>query len=54
MKITADKEGQEAIKQLIDIALKQGGLQNYNAVGTILNSISLIETSEVVEENVKE
>ena len=40
MLIKTDKEGREAVQQLCDVALKQGGLQNLNAINTILNSIS--------------
>ena len=43
MKIKADKTGIEVIKQLCDLALKQGGLQNLNAVTQVLQSIEEIE-----------
>ena len=39
MKIIVDKQGKDAIMQLLDIAPKQGGLQNFNAVNVIKNSI---------------
>ncbi len=47
MKIIADKEGIQAIQQLCDIALKQGGLQNLQGIQVILGSIE--EAKEQLE-----
>lgn len=43
MKIQADKEGLELIKQLLDLALKQGGLSNLQAVQAALAGLGEIE-----------
>lgn len=40
MIIQTDEKGRSAIEQLCDIALKQGGVLNLNAVNLILASIS--------------
>lgn len=42
MILKVDKEGKSAIEQLCDVALKQGGLANFNPVGLVLNSIEII------------
>lgn len=42
MIINVDKEGRNAIQQLVDIALKQGGIQNLNPANLILGSIKLL------------
>lgn len=39
MKIIVDEEGKKAVQELCDVALKVGGLQNFNSVGKILGSI---------------
>lgn len=49
MKIIADNEAHESIKQLCDIALKHGGLANHQAVAIILNSIKPFEQPEQPE-----
>lgn len=41
MKIVADKEGMQAINQLLDIALKGGGLSNLSQINQIANSCRL-------------
>ena len=46
MIIKADKEGMKTLEQLADIALRQGGLQNLNAVNQFLKSIQPIEETE--------
>lgn len=54
MKISVDKEGQIAIQELCDVALKSGGMANLPRVGQILASVTIIETessSESVKEN---
>ncbi|MCK9429237.1 MAG: hypothetical protein M0R17_04485 [Candidatus Omnitrophica bacterium] len=48
MIIKADKEAQKELAELADVVLKAVGLQAYNKVGKVLNSIQLInETPEV-------
>ena len=42
MIIQVDKDGESAVQQLCDIALKQGGLQNFNQINKILNSVKLL------------
>lgn len=49
MRIIADKEGQAVLQQLADIALKQGGIQNLQAVNQFLQSIQMIEETKVDE-----
>lgn len=39
MEIVVDKEGREAVMQLLDVALKTGGIQNLPAIQIILNAI---------------
>ena len=39
MKIRADEKGIQAIQQLCDVALKQGGLSNLQGVQAILSSV---------------
>ena len=43
MILRVDKEAKEIIVGLCDIALKAGGLNNYKAVGVVLNSMGNIE-----------
>ncbi len=43
MLIKADKEGQDAIIKLCDIALKTGGIPNMAPVNSIMTSVTLIE-----------
>lgn len=49
MIIKIDKDGKNAIEQLVDIALKQGGIQNLNAANLILHSIELLPEPEKKE-----
>ncbi len=53
MIIKADAQGQEAIKQLCDIALKTGGLSNMQGVMQILQSTQLIKDEPVKEDTAK-
>lgn len=46
MVIKADKEAADAIKQLCDIALRSGGIQNMEGVIAILRSIKLEEAND--------
>jgi len=46
MKIQADKEGQQAISQLVDLALKYGGIQALPLVNAIQKSFDLIEDNK--------
>jgi len=46
MIIKCDKEAVEAIKQLCDIALKTGGLQNMQGIQVVLGSISELEEKQ--------
>lgn len=41
--IKTNKDGNEAITQLCDIALKYGGMKNMEGVSQILNSIQILE-----------
>jgi hypothetical protein len=43
MLIYADSDGRKVIQELCDVALKAGGLQNFNRIGTILNSIQPLD-----------
>jgi hypothetical protein len=38
MKITADEEGKEAIRQLCDVALRSGGLKNLAPITQVLKA----------------
>lgn len=38
--IETNQKGAIAIEQLCDVALKAGGLQNFNAIGLILSAIN--------------
>ena len=50
MIIKADKEGMESLKELLDVALKVGGLNNLKGVTDILNTIEEIEEVEEIKE----
>jgi|AACY02.16.fsa_nt_gi hypothetical protein len=50
MKIMVDQEGRKAVVGLCDIALKQGGIQNHQAVGVILQSVEDILIDEPEKE----
>jgi hypothetical protein len=43
MLIKVDAEGKEAIKQLCDVALKFGGINNLDAINVIMSSVRPIE-----------
>jgi hypothetical protein len=47
MIIKADKEGIQALTELVDVVLKLAGLKAYNSVGIILNSVKPLEETEV-------
>lgn len=49
MKIIADKEGQEAIQALCDLALKVGGLNNLDAINKILSHLENMYTKQEEE-----
>jgi hypothetical protein len=51
MIIKVDKEAQKELAELADVVLKAAGLQAFNKVGKLLNSITLIE--EVDEPNME-
>lgn len=54
MMIKADKEGQKILAELADVVLKAAGLQAFNKVGELLNSIKPIEeTSNAIKEDKK-
>ncbi|HCY86657.1 MAG TPA: hypothetical protein DHV36_16110 [Desulfobacteraceae bacterium] len=53
MKIVADKEAIQTIHSLCDIALKFGGIQNLNAVNTVLPAITEMPSEGVSEADVK-
>lgn len=46
MRIVVDKEGQEAINQLCDLALKVNGLANLEGVNVILSAVVLEKEDE--------
>ena len=46
MKINCDEEGNKALLQLCDIALKSGGIQNLQGITQILNAIKIEEKKE--------
>lgn len=50
MKILVDQEGKNVIRQLCDIALKQGGVSNLNQVNLILRSVNVLPTPVVKED----
>lgn len=50
MIIQVDQEGRNVITQLCDIALKQGGVQNLNAVNAIFKSVVVLPTPEDIEQ----
>jgi len=43
MKIIVDKEGAQALGGLLDLALKQGGMTNLDAVNVVRSSIQAVE-----------
>jgi len=43
MIIKADKEGQKVLAELADVVLKAAGLQAFNKIGELLNSIKPVE-----------
>ena len=53
MVIKTDEEGKIAIFELLDLALKTGGLNNMNGVARIKQSIEIIEETEVKKESEK-
>ena len=54
VRIKVNAEGNKAIQELLDIALKQGGLQAINGVSQLLNSIDIDqEYFEKVDAEVK-
>lgn len=46
MKIIVDEQGKQMLQQMCDVALKAGGLQNMQAVLSVLNSIKLEEEED--------
>jgi len=53
MKIIVDKEGKEAVMQLCDIALKQGGINILTGIQNILSSIEELSVNEDINKEVK-
>jgi len=51
MEIWADKEGHAFIMQLADIALRAGGIKNYESVTKGLVSLKLIDDKEALEDD---
>lgn len=49
--IKADKEGKEVLNSLFDVALKSGGMANFESVVKIMDSVQDIEE---IEEEKKE
>jgi hypothetical protein len=50
MVIIVDDEGKKALHQLVDIALKAGGISNLNGTIDILKSVQEYKEPEKVEE----
>jgi len=53
MKIVVDKEAQGFLKGLCDVALKAGGLANFEAVLAILNKMELLNEKPDKKEDKK-
>lgn len=51
MIIITDQEGKSVIRQLCDIALKDGGIGNLNQVNLILRSVESLPVSDVEEKS---
>lgn len=49
MIIQVDEEGMNVVKQLVDLALKEGGISNLNQVNVILKSVVVLPTPDVEE-----
>lgn len=49
MKISADKEGINAIRDLINVALKAGGISNLQFSVNVLNCITEIPESDKID-----
>jgi len=49
MKIKADKEGQQVISQLVDLALKYGGIQALPLVNAVQKNFELIKNDTVAK-----
>lgn len=49
MIIQVDQEGNRAIQQLCDIALKSAGMKNLNPVNMILRSVKVLPAPEIEE-----
>jgi hypothetical protein len=49
MIIRVDEQGRETVKELCDIALKQGGIKLLQGITLILNSIEMIEPKKEEE-----
>lgn len=47
MVIKVDKEGRDVLTSLFDIALKSGGMGNFDAVVKIMDSVEDIKEKEV-------
>jgi hypothetical protein len=41
--IVVDKAGKKAVRELCDLALKVGGMQNFDHVRNVLDSVEFIE-----------
>ena len=52
MKIIADEQGRDAIMQMADISLRQGGLSNFDGILGIINYIEDYEVSEKIKREV--
>ena len=53
MKIVVDSEGRAIVEQLVDIALKHGGLANFNSVTKILSVLKNVEEDQEKKEKKK-
>ena len=54
MKILVDNEAKNIITQMADITLKAGGVQNLQAVNTVLSVMAIIPEAEPVGEELPE
>jgi len=55
MRILVDKEGEQVVRKLCDIALRSAGIENLNGVISILNTIEIepldLQSKEKVQPN---
>ncbi len=50
MIIKVDIEGRKALDDLFDVALKAGGIKNFNAISKIMDAVEALEEPEPEEQ----